>query len=180
MRVHQRAHPDGDAALRTYLVASLPGWLVTGAIVFLLYSRGDLPLWAALGIVGALIATDLVLFPRCRWYYTSEPANRAMIGEQGVAASDFAPRGFVRVHGELWQAEPMRAEQTIREGDILQVREIRGLELIVERRDGNTPGSAASVAEPESVCSSASPHSRDHMRDWDSRRPQRVAGCLRR
>jgi membrane-bound ClpP family serine protease len=90
--------------------------------------------------VSALIGTDLVLFPSRRHYYTSEPANKRMIDEKGVALCDLAPRGFVRVRGELWQAQPMNPDQMIREGDTLRVREIRGLELIVERRDDNPPG----------------------------------------
>jgi membrane-bound ClpP family serine protease len=102
----------------------------------LLYGRGDLPLWGAVAIAGGLIAMDLVMFPRRRRYYTSEPADRRMIGEQGVAASDLSPRGFVR----LWQAEVMTADRTIREGDTLRVRGIQGLELIVDRADGNAPG----------------------------------------
>jgi membrane protein implicated in regulation of membrane protease activity len=139
MSAHQPARPGDNGPLRTYIVASLPGWLVTAAIAFFLSSRGHLPLWGAVAIAGALIGMDLLLFPRRRHYYTSEPANSKMIGEQGVAASDLAPRGLVRVHGELWQAAAMRPEPTIREGDLLLVREVHGLELIVERRDDNRP-----------------------------------------
>jgi membrane protein implicated in regulation of membrane protease activity len=108
-----------DGAFGTYIAASVPGWLVTLVITFFFYSRGDLPLWGAIAIVTALIGTDLWLFPRHRHYYTSEPANKRMIGERGVALSDLAPRGFVRVHGELWHAQTMRPEQTIHEGDYL-------------------------------------------------------------
>jgi membrane-bound ClpP family serine protease len=128
-----------DGALRTYIGASLPGWLVSGVIAWLLYGRGELPLWGAAVIVGALIVTDFALFPRQRRYYSSEPAGKSMIGAPAVAASDLAPRGFVRVHGELWQAEAIRAEQTIREGDPIRVREIRGLRLIVDRWDAISP-----------------------------------------
>lgn len=133
-----RNRARGHGALGTYVVASLPGWLVTAAVASRLYSRGDLPLSGALAIVGALIAMDLVLFPRRRHYYESERPDKRMLGELGIAATDLAPRGFVRVHGELWQARALRHEQTIREGDRLRVREVHGLELIVDRHQGNS------------------------------------------
>jgi membrane-bound ClpP family serine protease len=134
--VHEPEHAGSSGALRTYIGASLPIWLFIGTIAFLFYRRGELPLWGAAAIVGALVAADLALFPRQRRYYTSEPAHKVEIGGEAVAASDLAPRGFVRVYGELWQAEAIRAEQTIREGDTLRIRGIRGLELLVDR-DGD-------------------------------------------
>ena len=131
--------PDGSAFM-VYMVASSVTWVITGAMTALFYGRGDLPLGGAIAIVGVLIGTDLALFPRRRRYYTAEPAQRRMIGEEGVAASDLAPRGFVRVHGELWQAEAMSPEHTIREGDTLRVRGIHGLELIVDPSNKTAPG----------------------------------------
>jgi membrane-bound ClpP family serine protease len=113
--------------------------MTAAAICSLLYARGDLPLWGAGAIVGVIIGTDVALFQRRRRYYTSEPTDTRMIGEQGVAVSDLAPRGFVRVHGELWRGEAVR-DQAIREGDTLRVRGMNGLELIVERRE-NPPNS---------------------------------------
>jgi membrane-bound ClpP family serine protease len=138
MRSQSPEHARRRDALHTYLVASLPTWLTATAVCCLLYTRGDLPLWGAGAIVGVIIGTDVALFPRRRRYYTSEPTDTRMIDEQGVAASDLAPRGFVCVHGELWRAEAI-SHQTIREGDTLRVRGMNGLELLVERHDPPSP-----------------------------------------
>ena len=118
---------------RTYILASIPGWAIAGVVALLLHRTAAMPWWAAVVIVAAWVLTDLAMFPRMRRYYSSEPSERRMIGEEGVAVSDVAPRGFVRVHGELWQACVRESGPAIREGDAVRVRDISGLELTVER-----------------------------------------------
>lgn len=125
--------PDlSDHPFVKFLLAALPGWLIGVAVAVVLYRTTDLPRWVALAAVGLWIVSDIVTFPRQRRYYTSEPAAQRMIGKRGVAASTLAPRGLVRVRGELWHAETTNPGVTIHEGQRLRVRETRGLNLIVE------------------------------------------------
>ena len=125
-------------ALRNYILAAIPGWVAGIIIVVLLYRTAALPFWAGVTLVAAWVLTDLAMFPRMRRYYSSERAARRIVGEQGVAISDLSPRGFARVHGELWQARVPDGSSAVREGDGLRVREIHGLELVVERAPAPT------------------------------------------
>ncbi len=57
--------------------------------------------------------------------------REAMVGQVGVAITDIAPDGMVRLKGELWRAT---SEKRIREGDEVMVKDVKGLVLIVEKR----------------------------------------------
>lgn len=120
-------------ALGNYILAAIPGWVAVLIIALLLYRTAALPLWAGVVLVAARVGTDLAMFPRMRRYYASEHAARRIVGEHGVAISDLAPRGYARVHGELWQAQVINGSAVIRQGDGVRVRDIHGLELRVER-----------------------------------------------
>ena len=55
----------------------------------------------------------------------------ALVGEIGTANELLNPLGTVLVHGELWQAESVSGE--IYKGEKIQVKEMRGFKLFVER-----------------------------------------------
>ena len=57
--------------------------------------------------------------------------RETMIGQVGVATTDIAPDGMVRLKGELWRAT---SEKRIREGEEVVVKDVKGLVLIVEKR----------------------------------------------
>jgi membrane-bound ClpP family serine protease len=86
----------------------------------------------AVGIVALWIAKDLLAYPLMRQYYRSTPAEQRIVGAAGVALSALAPRGFVRVHGEIWQAEAAGGIASIARGAHVRVRDIQGLLLFVE------------------------------------------------
>lgn len=56
--------------------------------------------------------------------------KEGMVGEIGVAMSDLTPRGMVRIHGEIWQAE---SDEPIARGEEAKVTEIVGLKLHVRK-----------------------------------------------
>lgn len=57
--------------------------------------------------------------------------SESMIGETGEAREDLNPLGMVFLHGELWQAESVSG--TIRQGDRIRVKDMKGFKLFVER-----------------------------------------------
>ncbi len=57
--------------------------------------------------------------------------REAMMGQVGVATTDIAPDGMVRLKGELWRAT---SEKRIRKGDEVVIKDMKGLVLIVEKR----------------------------------------------
>ena len=120
----------------TYILASVPAWTVAAIVALVLYRMTDVPGWAAAVVVVVWISTDIAMFPRMRRYYTSTPAERRMVGESGIAVSPLSPRGFARVHGELWQVVLADLNTSLPEGAPVRVRAVHGLELTVEPASG--------------------------------------------
>jgi len=57
--------------------------------------------------------------------------REAMVGQVGVATTDIAPDGTVKLKGELWRAT---SETRILKGEEVVVKDVKGLVLIVEKR----------------------------------------------
>jgi membrane-bound serine protease (ClpP class) len=118
--------------LRRFLLSAIPGWVIGAIAAVAAYQLMALPAWAAVALMFVWILADIATFPRRRRYFTDEPAQRRIVGEVAIAVSDLTPSGFVRVHGELWQAHTEAAE-VIRKDALVRVSNIDGLELTVER-----------------------------------------------
>ena len=58
--------------------------------------------------------------------------NEGMVGEIGIARSDFSPEGNVTVHGEIWKAA---SNGIIQKGEKVRVVAIEGLVLKVEKAE---------------------------------------------
>ena len=57
--------------------------------------------------------------------------KEGLIGETGVARSDFDKRGKVFVHGEWWEAE---SDEPVKTGDEVTVTNVERLRLKVKRK----------------------------------------------
>ncbi|MCG3111226.1 MAG: nodulation protein NfeD [Candidatus Manganitrophus sp. SB1] len=82
--------------------------------------------------VGVILLFSLV-FIRAAWRAQrggTVTGKEGMVGEIGVAIADLAPRGMVRVHGEIWQAE---GDEPIAKGEEVAVTEVIGLKLRVRK-----------------------------------------------
>jgi membrane-bound ClpP family serine protease len=112
----------------TYVVAQLASWSITGLAVFVLYRLEMLRGWMAAALLGVLILKDLLLFPHMRKYYRPVASERRIVGRSGTALMPIAPRGFIRVDGELWQAY---SDRPISEGARVRVDDVEGLLLYV-------------------------------------------------
>ena len=118
---------------RMYLVANSPQWLLLALLAWTAHRVYDVPWWMGAGVVGLWILKDLLLFPVMRHYYRSVPSERRIVGAEAVTLSRLNPRGFVRVRGEIWQAESANdAAGEIREGARVRVSDVRGLLVLVE------------------------------------------------
>jgi membrane-bound ClpP family serine protease len=117
-----------NADLRTYVVAQLPSWIVVALGVILVSRWASVPPELAAALLAVWIVKDLLLYPTMRRFYRPEPAEERIVGLQGVAVTGIAPRGFVRVRGELWQAE---SEHPIAAGAPVRVLAVDGLQLRV-------------------------------------------------
>jgi len=82
---------------------------------------------------GVTILLFSLVFIRAAWRTQRSrtvTGREGLIGEIGVAMDDIAPRGMLRVHGEIWQAE---SDEPIRKGEAAEVAEIVGLKLRVRK-----------------------------------------------
>jgi membrane protein implicated in regulation of membrane protease activity len=115
-----------------YLLLQVPGWLVVAAALAVLHWLTGWPLWIVPGGVAVAVAKDLAMYRVVR--DTLRPPRRGLVGARGRAVERLAPRGYVRVEGELWQAEA--GGGPIEAGAAIVVREARGLTLRVEAGSG--------------------------------------------
>jgi membrane protein implicated in regulation of membrane protease activity len=113
-----------------YLVMQLPGWLLVTAALAALHWLTGWPLWIVPAGLVLAVAKDLVMYRFVR--HTLQPPRPALVGARGRAVDRLAPRGYVRVDGELWRAET--AGPTIEPGTEIIVRNTDGLTLHVDPR----------------------------------------------
>ncbi len=120
-----------------YVVLQLPGYGLTGLIVFALWRWVGIPAWAAWGICGLVVVKDVLLYPMVRRSFVEPPhaGAEALIGARGVAVDSLEPTGRVQLGAELWQAKAAADEAPIRAGAAVRVREVRGLTVFVQVDD---------------------------------------------
>ncbi|MFQ5801609.1 MAG: NfeD family protein [Candidatus Methylomirabilales bacterium] len=120
--------------LGKYLLLQIPGWALAAVGLSLLRRWVDLPLWAAVGLFLLWVIKDLILFPFIRQAYESngKGGTKRLIGARGIAEERLAPSGYVRVAGELWQAEIVQSDEPIPKGSPVRVRAVRGLTLLIQ------------------------------------------------
>ena len=121
-----------------YLRFQAPGTVVVAValVAGVRFDLVDLP--AAGGVLCLWIAKDLALYPLLRSAY--EPSGGGypsrLVGSAGRARADLAPRGYVSVAGELWRAECIAGESSIRAGERVVVVGTVGSRLLVRRDQG--------------------------------------------
>lgn len=114
--------------LARWLLWQVPGWAVVAALAGAAVAVLEIPGWLAAGAVGAVVLKDLVLYPLVR--ESLRPARDHLVGARGRTLEPLAPRGYVKVHGQHWQAEA--ADGPVPEGAEVIVRGVRGITLLVE------------------------------------------------
>lgn len=117
-----------------YTLYQIPGLALIISILILVWQWVDLPDWIFWGLITLWIAKDIILFP---FVWRAYDRNRlkdlhTLIGAKGIVEERLSASGYVRVHGELWQAEVREDSLPIEKGEIVRIQGIHGLKLIVE------------------------------------------------
>ncbi len=90
-----------------YVFMQIPGLLAAALVLGGLSLFAGLPRGMAIGLFCLWLAKDLSLYPLLRRAY--EPGVRTgaerLVGLRGVARQQLAPRGYIFLRGELWNAE---------------------------------------------------------------------------
>lgn len=117
-----------------YLLLQLPGWVLAIIVLTGLQNWLGLPFWIALGLFFLWVVKDLVMYPLLRTAYESgvKTGIEELIGTRGIVEQELAPRGYIRVRGELWRAEVKADDGRIPPGSPVRILEAEGMTLIVE------------------------------------------------
>jgi membrane protein implicated in regulation of membrane protease activity len=131
------AESAGRHPLLRYLLLQAPDVVLAGLVLVGLWNWMDVPTWAAVAAMVVWVGKDVAMYPLVRRSFMLGESDwvgvRSLLGARGVATVDLAPSGWVRVKGELWQAEALREEDSVPEGTRVRVREVRGMILVIER-----------------------------------------------
>lgn len=119
-----------------YALFQIPGLVLLILILILVRRWVDFPSWFFWGFVFTWIVKDVVLFPFVwRAYDWSRSRDvHSLIGTEGIVEERLAPSGYIRVHGELWQAAMIREGPPIEKGETVRIQGIRALVLLVQSR----------------------------------------------
>jgi membrane-bound ClpP family serine protease len=117
------------------LTSLLDEAIILGIILWGLPKLGvNLPLYGTIFIILAFAGYAIITFKLGSRILRKKPliGLTDMVGVEGRTASRLHPKGFVRIHGELWESrsEDGDLEQSI---DVIVVKQ-RGLQLIVRRK----------------------------------------------
>jgi membrane protein implicated in regulation of membrane protease activity len=118
------------------IVTSLIDEVIIVAVVLWVLPKFDihLPLWGlALLIIGFVIyAVGTFVIGSRILNKKPIPGMTNMIGIEGCVTTALAPRGFVKIKGELWKARPESG--TLISGTNIIVISQKGLELVVRKK----------------------------------------------
>ena len=89
---------------------------------------------------GAWMLKDWILYPWLKSAYevSHRTGSKARIGCKGVAESQLAPEGFVRVRGELWRAVATPGDLNISTGIKVEIVDADGMKIFVRALRGDS------------------------------------------
>jgi len=121
-----------------YALFQIPSLALLILILILAREWLNLQTWFFWGFIILWVAKDALLFPFVwRAYDREGPKDvHSLVGTEGIVEERLDPSGYIRVHGELWQAEVMGEAPPIEKGEAVWVRGIRGLTLLVQPMEG--------------------------------------------
>jgi membrane protein implicated in regulation of membrane protease activity len=119
-----------------YTLFQIPSLALLTLILILVRRWVNLPEWFFWGAIAVWLAKDVILFPFVWRAYDRDRLRelQSLVGIEGIVEERLAPTGYIRIHGELWQAEVVRADVSIERGEPVRIRGIKGLRLQVERK----------------------------------------------
>ncbi len=102
---------------------------IIGAILAFFFLEGAL----RVAVIAFLLATDVVeIYIWLRWRKKKSISGMdALVGKTGIAVTECAPDGQVKVNGQIWRAS---CDDPLSPGDPVVVTHVHGLRLEVSRR----------------------------------------------
>lgn len=132
---------SGKVILR-YILFQIPSYALLILILILIRRWVNLHTWYLWAIVALWLVKDVILFPFVWRAYDRDRLRelQSLVGTEGIVEERLAPSGYIRVHGELWQAERSGNGLPVEKGEIVKIQKIEGLKLLVEcQKEGKGP-----------------------------------------
>ncbi|MGH0037216.1 MAG: NfeD family protein [Myxococcota bacterium] len=139
---------DRDSDVRPiwprYFAHQVPGWVAVAGAASLAAHFDWIALGWVFGLVGIVVAKDLLLYPRMRAAYapTRLHGPESLLSRLVRVERPLDPEGRVRLGPEIWRARSEPSAGRIERGEVVVVREVRGLELLVDRPGRGEAGAA--------------------------------------
>lgn len=116
-----------------YVLLQIPGWIIAALLLLSVQQWLAFSPWLAYAGFAAWMLKDFAMYPLVRTAYDFDVKTgvEQLIGVQGVVQNELAPRGKIRVRGELWSAEIEPGAQPLAQGEPVRVLGAQGLTLIV-------------------------------------------------
>ncbi len=125
--------------LTRYWLLQLPAILFLAMLLVWAQQAHILHTRLALIILFVWVLKDAALYPFLWKAYdpSAQDVRNQLVGLIGEARESLDPVGYIKVNGELWQAEISDARSRIRKGDRVRVFGVNGLTLQVQPLDKN-------------------------------------------
>ncbi len=98
------------------------------------FQRVSVPLVVVVGILFGLMFAAILTFALRTLHSPLQSGVQTLIGKTGFAKNDFGATGQVQVGSELWSAEPVDGSSQIRQGESVEVIQVKGLRLKVRKK----------------------------------------------
>ena len=117
-----------------YALFQVPSYILLVLLMVIVRQFINIPTWVILSIIALWFTKDVLLFPSVwRAYDMSSQRNvQPIVGMKGTVEKQLDPSGYVKVRGELWQAELVVGRTPVKRGEKIEVKGIRGLTLLVK------------------------------------------------
>lgn len=119
-----------------YSLFQIPSLLIVMLLVFSVNHWYRLDNVIIMIIILLWILKDILIFPFVwkAYCHKDRDKSKTILNEIGTAIDTINPKGYVKIRGEIWQAELDDIGIPICQGESIEVVEINGLKLKVRKR----------------------------------------------
>ena len=114
-----------------YVLLQIPSTVLLVLILIIINQKLGIPSWLFWTIIIVSVLKDIILFPFV-WRSYDSRTTHPMVEEHGVAVDGLSPSGYIKVHGQLWQAELAKDYESVDIGKTVRVIGVNGIKLVVE------------------------------------------------
>ena len=127
----------------SYLLLQIPDTVLAIVVLSVLHEWAGLSTRWALALLVLWTLKNVLVYPLLRQAFAPSRATglEALLGRSVSVVEALAPRGRVRMDGELWWAEIPSQAEVVPQGSTVIVRGCRGLTLQVEAEAAGPPRS---------------------------------------